>query len=121
MIEEIARVFCFLVAGEMLARTGMLPIPGSVIGLVLLYANLLWIGRVPDNLGPLADRVLQCLGLFFVPPGVGVLMYVDLLRADVVAVAAALVGGTLITATCVATLTSALTRPQREEIVHRAP
>ena len=52
---------------------------------------------MPEALGGLADRVLQLFGLFFVPAGVGVVAYWPLLRADIAAITAALVGGTIVT------------------------
>jgi holin-like protein len=97
MLEEIARVLFWLGVGEVTLRLGLLPIPGPVIGLVLLYTNLTVRGRLPDDLGALADRVLQLLGMLFVPAGVGVIAYLDLLQAEVVPVLAAVIGGTAVT------------------------
>ena len=67
MLEEIARLFLCFAAGDVLARIGVLPCPGSVCGLVLLYLDLLVLGRVPAALGTLADSVLGFLGMLFVP------------------------------------------------------
>ena len=53
--------FC-LAAGELLSRTGVLPFPGPVIGLLILFANLMVLGKVPEKLGTLADTVLGFLG-----------------------------------------------------------
>lgn len=97
MLEEIARVLVCLAAGEALARAAGCPIPGPVTGLMLLYANLLLRGRLSDELSALADRLLQLLGMLFVPAGVGVVAYLDLLQAELAPIVAAVVGGTLIT------------------------
>src|SRR3954452_16934916 len=97
MLEEIARVLFWLGVGEVLARLGLLPIPGPVIGLVLLYANLTLRRGLPDDLGALADRVLQLLGMLFVPAGVGVIAHLDLLRTEIVPILAAVIGGTAVT------------------------
>src|SRR5215212_5267476 len=97
MLQEIARVLFWLGIGEILARLGILPIPGPVIGLVLLYCNILFRRELPENLGALADRVLQLLGMLFVPAGVGVIAYLDLLQAEIVPVIAAVIGGTAVT------------------------
>ncbi|WP_336491254.1 CidA/LrgA family protein [Methylobacterium nigriterrae] len=67
----------WLGAGEILMRVTEMPIPAPVIGLVLLYADLLYHKRLPDELGALADRVLSFLGMLFVPAGVGVIAYSD--------------------------------------------
>jgi len=77
MIEEVARVFLLLALGEALARLGSVPVPGAVITLVLLYGNLTLLGRVPDSLAAIADRILQNFGLFFVPAGVARISHTD--------------------------------------------
>jgi holin-like protein len=97
MLEQIARVLFWLGCGEIISRLGLLPVPGPVIGLVLLYLDLIIRKRLPDDLGALADRVLQVLGMLFVPAGVGVVAYLDLLRTEIVPILAAVLGGTAIT------------------------
>ncbi|WP_375454854.1 CidA/LrgA family protein [uncultured Methylobacterium sp.] len=97
MLEAIVRVFGWLAAGEILTRAAGLPIPAPAIGLILLYADLLWHRRLPETLGALADRLLGLLGMLFVPAGVGVIAYADILEAEWLPVAAAVVGGTLVT------------------------
>ena len=97
MLPEIARVFVCLATGEILARSGVLPFPGAVTGLVLLLANLIALGRLPDALGGLADAMLGALGMLFVPAGVGVLAYADLLRTEFVPIGAAVFCGTIVT------------------------
>src|SRR5260370_14303537 len=71
MLEQIARVMFWLCVGEIALRSGLLPLPAPVTGLVLLYAELSVRGKLPDDLGALADRLLQFLGMLFVPAGVG--------------------------------------------------
>ncbi len=112
MLEEIARLFVCFAFGETLSRSGLLPFPGSVIGLVLLYANLLILGRLPAALGALADNVLGFLGMLFVPAGVGVLAYLDLFRAEAVPIAAAVLGGTAVTVATTAVAADRIARAQ---------
>jgi holin-like protein len=97
LLIEALRVLICLCAGEILSALGVLPFPGSVIALVLLLANLALIGEVPQQLGRLADNVLAVLGMLFVPTGVGLLAYTHLLRTEFAPIAAAILGGTLIT------------------------
>jgi holin-like protein len=97
LIAEASRVLACLCAGEILAGSGILPFPGPVIGLVFLYGNLALIGEVPKPLGRIADNVLGVLGMLFVPTGVGLLAYLDLLREELVPIVTAIFGGTLIT------------------------
>jgi holin-like protein len=113
MLEAIARVFAWLAAGEILMRVTGLPIPSPVIGLVLLYSDLLYHRRLPDALGTLADRLLGVLGMLFVPAGVGVVAYADVIRMEFVPIAAAVVGGTLVTFLATVVAAVLLTRLER--------
>jgi holin-like protein len=97
MLEQIARVMFWLCVGELAARSGLLPLPAPVTGLILLYVELAVRGKLPDDLGILADRLLQFLGMLFVPAGVGVIAYLDLLKTEALPILAAVIGGTTIT------------------------
>src|SRR5689334_20685650 len=97
MLEQIARVLFWLCIGEIASRSGLLPLPIPVTGLMLLYAELAIKNKVPEDLGTLADRLLQFLGMLFVPAGVGVIAYLDILKAEALPIFAAVVGGTAIT------------------------
>jgi len=97
MLEQIARVLFWLCIGEIASRSGLLPLPAPVTGLMLLYAELAIRGKIPEDLGVLADRILQFLGMLFVPAGVGVIAYLDLLKLEFVPILAAVIGGTAIT------------------------
>jgi len=97
MLEQIARVLFWLCVGEIASRSGLLQLPAPVTGLMLLYAELAIRGKIPEDLGVLADRILQFLGMLFVPAGVGVIAYLDLLKLEFVPILAAVIGGTAIT------------------------
>jgi holin-like protein len=97
MLEQLARVLCWLCVGEIASRSGFLPLPAPVTGLILLYAELAARQELPSDLGALADRLLQFLGMFFVPAGVGVIAHLSLLKAEAVPILAAVIGGTAIT------------------------
>lgn len=65
-------------AGEALARLAHLPLPGPVIGLLLLWALL----QLPAARAPVAaaaEPLLQHLSLLFVPVGVGVITHLALI------------------------------------------
>lgn len=69
-------------AGGLIAEALRLPVPGTVIGLLILLAALLVLRRVPEGLRDMAVLLLAHLNLFYVPAGVGVLAYVSLIRQD---------------------------------------
>jgi holin-like protein len=64
-------------AGEFLVRLIDLPIPGPVLGLVLMLAALALRGGVPESLRTTADGLLRHLSLLFVPAGVGVMLHFE--------------------------------------------
>ena len=79
-------------AGEVVARLAGLPVPGPVVGLVLLFGVLVVRGRPAPALEQGADRLLGHLSLLFVPAGVGVVQYLGTLADQWLAVTVALVG-----------------------------
>jgi holin-like protein len=65
-------------AGEVLTRLFGLPLPGPVVGMLLLLVALRWpLVRAP--VGAVADALLAHLSLLFVPVGVGVMTHLGLL------------------------------------------
>jgi holin-like protein len=93
-------VFCQF-AGEALARALALPLPGPVLGLLLLLAGLvlrarLGRGEPPAELKATAQGLLGHLGLLFVPAGVGVVTQLDVLGANWLPIAVAIVVSTFL-------------------------
>ncbi|GLQ10400.1 hydrogenase [Devosia yakushimensis] len=91
-------------AGEIIARGLGLPIPGPVIGIVLLFALLAlqgWRkGAASAETGPVAksaDGLLANLGLVFIPAGVGISQHYQLIFDNGLALVAALVVSTVLT------------------------
>jgi len=91
--------------GESVSRGLHVPIPGPVLGillLLLLLAVRAWqTGTDPAQrdtpLGTAADGLLRNLGLLFVPAGVGIVQSFHLVLANSVAVVVALIGSSVIT------------------------
>ncbi len=83
MLNGIMWLLVFQFVGELLARGLDLPVPGPVIGMLLLFIAL-QIRRPPEQAGVLrgSDRLLRHLQLLFVPPAVGVITYGAVLRED---------------------------------------
>ena len=72
----------FQLIGESVVQVSGLPVPGAVIGLVLLYAMLAWRGEVAEEMSRASGFLLQNLGVLFVPAGVGVVAYLPLIAAQ---------------------------------------
>jgi holin-like protein len=68
--------------GESIVQLSGLPVPGAIIGLILLYAMLMWRGEISDEMSRTSGFLLQNLGVLFVPAGVGVIAYLPLLATQ---------------------------------------
>jgi putative effector of murein hydrolase LrgA (UPF0299 family) len=112
MILGFALLLGLQLVGEIVSRGLGLPVPGPVLGLALLVAGLAaWTaigGRdataAEAPLGRVADGLLGSLAILFVPAGVGVVQYLDLLAAQGPAI-----GVTLVVSTWVAMLATVAT------------
>ncbi len=88
----------FQLAGEALRTMAHIPVPGPVLGMVLLAGWYLLRRREPPQaLTQTADSLLGWLGLLFVPAGVGIVANLALLRAAWLPISIALLGSTLLT------------------------
>lgn len=84
-------------AGEVLARLLSLPVPGPVIGLLLLAGAAAWLPRLRKAVEPTANGLLRNLSLLFVPAGVGIVQHLPRLATEGVAIGAAIVISTALT------------------------
>jgi len=99
VIQGLALLLLFQSLGEALAQLTQTPVPGPVIGLVLLLAVLVVQQRRgrPEwaPLGAAADGLLAHLSVFFVPAAVGVMLYWEPLAREGVAWIVAIVASTV--------------------------
>jgi holin-like protein len=118
MLEAILLIFICQLAGEAAARFLALPIPGPVIGMVLLFGGL-QIRRMwrPDAaaatdipVGAVAAFLLGHLSLLFVPAGVGIVSHIPTLTAHGMGLVVALVVSTLLSLVVTALVFAALSR-----------
>jgi holin-like protein len=105
MIRGIGLLLGFQLAGEVCSRLLQVPVPGPVIGLLLLFA---WLQsraftdlKTPEavddtDVAQVATPLLRNLAILFVPSGVGVLEYFDLFTLHGPAVLVVLIASTLL-------------------------
>ncbi|MEK9713047.1 MAG: CidA/LrgA family protein [Thalassolituus sp.] len=75
----------FLVAGSLLQSEYALPVPGSIIGMLLLLVFLLIRGRTPESLSQVSKTLSPLLPLFIIPVSVGIVTQKELLAENGVA------------------------------------
>lgn len=119
MLGAITLLLCCQLAGEVIRVLTGVPVPGPVIGMVLLFIGLLIRRRivadsekpeVPAALDETTRGLLGHLSLLFVPAGVGVMLYLPLIAEEWLAISAALIGSTVITIALTALIMSWLGR-----------
>lgn len=116
MITGLTWLLACQLAGELLVRLTDAPVPGPVVGMVLLF-GLLQLRRDAEqsSVVRVADLLLRHLQLLFVPAGVGIVAYGAVLRHDALPIAVALLGSWLAGLAVVGWTTAWLERAPRRE------
>lgn len=96
MIPALATLLVFQLMGEALVFASGAPVPGPVVGLALLLFTLVLRPTVVTGLKLTAQTLLQHLSLLFVPAGVGVMLHLQRLGDEALAIGVALIVSTWI-------------------------
>jgi holin-like protein len=110
MLEAIFALFACQLIGEALAKGLRLPVPGPVLGMLLLFILLqFWTWRNPSNLAGADEKspklyetsldksatfLLSHLSLLFVPAGVGIISHLKIISQHGVGLVVALIVST---------------------------
>lgn len=94
MLRALFALLFFQLTGEVTARGLGLPVPGPVIGFVLLALLLAAWPALRREIEPVADGLLRHLSLLFVPAAVGVIQQWSLVRTQALPIGVALVVST---------------------------
>lgn len=95
-LKQFAIIFGFLGIGELIVYLTGIKLPASIIGMLLLtlslkmrWIKLAWVKGMSDFL-------VKNLPFFFIPPGVAVMLYFDLIKVSFVPIIAAALVSTII-------------------------
>lgn len=109
----LAIIFGFYAVGEFVSSAFNLSIPGSVLGMLFLlgalvsgFVRLEWVENE-------AELFVKNMSVMFIPPGVGIVLYISLLKSQLVPVFGALVVSFLITLFTTAKVVELLRREER--------
>jgi holin-like protein len=112
MLQGLTLIFLCQLVGEACVRLLGIPVPGPVIGMVVLLAWLVRGDGPSESVRAAGTGLLRYLPLFFVPAGVGLVTHGPLLRADWLALVLAIVGSTLLTMLLVGWLIERFAEPE---------
>jgi holin-like protein len=110
MLGALTVLLVYQLVGEALVQLAGLPVPGPVVGMLLLFVTLAVRRRVAEPLRETSQQLLSHLSLLFVPAGVGVMLHFGRLGSEWLALAVALVASTVITLVVTAVVMRALQR-----------
>ncbi len=110
MLPALAALLGFQLLGEALALLLHLPIPGPVIGMILLFVFLLARPRAVKTVEPAADTLLKHLSLLFVPAGAGVMTFGAQVGGELPAIVVTLLASAILAIAVTALVTRALMR-----------
>lgn len=105
MLVAIFIIFILQLTGEALQKYFDLAIPGPVVGLMLMLCTLMIakskmhpsVISLRTNIINTSEQLLSYLSLLFVPIGVGVIMHLQLLEAQLLRILVVIVVGTICT------------------------
>jgi holin-like protein len=91
------KVFAYLCAGEVVIRLAGWPIPGPMVGLVLMLSDFSLNGRADREVEQIFDGVSKHLAILFVPAGAGVIAYGAILNDGLPLILISIIVGTTVT------------------------
>ncbi|WP_147692584.1 CidA/LrgA family protein [Vogesella mureinivorans] len=97
MIETFIWLLAYQFIGEVIARSLGWPVPGAVLGMLLLFITLCARRGVPRALRDNIPRLMTHMSLLFIPAGVGILAFWPMLSAHPLSLPILLVVATLST------------------------
>ncbi|MEO8739565.1 MAG: CidA/LrgA family protein [Casimicrobiaceae bacterium] len=96
MLAGLTWLLVYQCIGEILVHWTGLPVPGPVVGMVLLFVTLVLRNGASESLQGSASGLLSHLSLLFVPAGVGVMQHFNRVASEWLPIAVALVVSTVL-------------------------
>lgn len=112
MLYAIAVLFLLQALGDALVRLAGWPLPGSVVGMLVLFAGLLLWRRVPAGLDQGARALLPHMMLLFIPSVAGVMLHFERVAREWKPFLLASLGGAVVTLVVTALTLKLLLRRQ---------
>lgn len=115
MLLQLGLILAFLALGELVIFLTGIPVPSSIIGMLLLTLALKVKIIKPRHVDKIADFLVHNLGFFFVPAGVGLMNCLGIIADQWLPIIGASVGSTVV----IILVTGWVHRSTRRFIAHR--
>ncbi|WP_152208102.1 CidA/LrgA family protein [Marinobacter changyiensis] len=110
LINGMTMLLIYQLIGEVSVRLLALPVPGPVMGMVMLFLTLMIRGALVRAVEPASSALLSHLSLLFVPAGVGLVVHFSRLGNEWLPIGVTLVLSTIITMAVTALVMQWMTR-----------
>ncbi len=121
IVGDLISIFGCELAGEFAQQVTGIPVPGPILGLLLLLFVLIVRRGPSSSLQSTARGLLQYLPLLFVPAGAGVAAHLSLIGAEWVPITGGLIGSSVIAVLVTAFTMRAVERVQRRKLLELSP
>jgi holin-like protein len=121
MLSSFATLLIFQCLGEGVIFALGLPIPGPVVGMLMLFVALVASPRLLAHIEETGAELLRHLSLLFVPAGVGIVVAAASIRGQWLGVIVSIIGSTVLTLGGTALVTGFLLRRQASEKPPESP
>jgi len=108
MLQTFAILLVFQTVGEVISYALRLPVPGPVIGMLMLFGWLVFDNRLLPVIQNASNELLRHLSLLFVPAGVGIMVHASRIESEWLPIVIALVISTWVAIAVTALVTRAL-------------
>ncbi len=102
MIKGLFWIFLFLFLGNLISTLTGGFVPGSVIGMLLLFTSLYVKFLKPESVRAAATVITKNMAVFFVVPAVGLMVYANLLATNFLSIFLSITVSTILTMSIVA-------------------
>jgi holin-like protein len=96
IFKQLAIIIGCLAVGELVVWLTHVPVPSSILGMLLLTAMLQMKVVRLEWVESLSNFLVANMGFFFVPPGVALMLYFDVIRAEFWPIAISVVVSTIL-------------------------
>ena len=114
MIRGLVVIMAALAVGLLLASFLPFGVPSAVVGILVLLSFMHFSPRYHSDLDRAAAPLLRFLPLFFIPAGVGIMKYTDILTREWLVLGTAIFASTLLGLIVTAIVYNFLTRTEED-------
>lgn len=82
MIAGLVILLAFQVLGNVAEKLFALPVPGSVLGMFMLFLSLACFDKLAAYVRPMALVLISYLAVLFVPAGVGIMLHLERIKNE---------------------------------------